>query len=92
MGLASGSVLDARVSAVRSRQEVPSNELSLGTQALEERHQLQLEEDRRVHRRATAFGVEWSDQLAHEREVEPRLQASVEVIFGHQILQGQVTG
>jgi hypothetical protein len=45
------------------------HKLPLGTQALEEHDQLQLEEDRRVHRRATAFGVERSDQLAHEREV-----------------------
>ena len=69
-----------------------AHELALGADVLEEHHQLQLEEDYRVHRRATAIGVERGDEFAHEREVEPRLQAAVEVLFGHQILQGQVMG
>jgi hypothetical protein len=68
------------------------HELALRAEVLEEHDQLELEEDDRVNGRPAAPRVERGDELPDEREVQPRLQAAVEVVFGHQILQGQVTG
>jgi hypothetical protein len=57
-----------------------------------EDHQLQLEEDDRVNRRPAAVGVERPHKLPHEREVQTRLQATVEVIVWDQVLQREVMG
>jgi hypothetical protein len=56
-----------------------------------EDHQLQLEEDDRVNRRP-APGIERPHKLPHEREVQTRLQATVEVIVWDQVLQREVMG
>jgi len=64
--------------------------LALRADVFEEHGELELEEDDRVHRRPAAPGVEWADQVPHEREVEPRLKAAVEVAFGDQLLQRDV--
>jgi hypothetical protein len=68
------------------------HELPLAPQILEEHEELELEEDDRVHRRPATFCVERRNQLPHEREVERRLQAPVEVIFRHQVLQREIMG
>jgi hypothetical protein len=52
---------------------------------LEEHDELELEEDDRVNGRPSAVGVQRGDELPHEREVEPCLQAAVEAVFGHEL-------
>jgi hypothetical protein len=50
------------------------------------------EEDYRIDRMPTAIGVQREHQLAHEREVDPLLQAPVEVVLRDQDLQGEIVG
>jgi hypothetical protein len=69
-----------------------AHQLALAPEILEEHDELQLEEDHRVDRRPAALGVERPHQLPHEREVEPRLQAAVEVVLWDQVLKRDVVG
>jgi hypothetical protein len=66
--------------------------LGIAPEVLEEHHQLQLEEDDRVHRRPAAPCIEWSDKLPYEREVQTRLEAAVEVVLWYQFLQREIVG
>jgi hypothetical protein len=66
--------------------------LALRTEILEEHHKLELEEDDRIHRRPAAVSVERRHQLPHEREVEPCLQAAVEVVLGYELFERDVEG
>ena len=66
--------------------------LALRAKVIEEHKQLQLEEDDWVHRRPAAIRVERPHKLPHEREVQTRLQAPVEVVFWEQVLQREVAG
>ena len=56
------------------------DELALGADALEEHHQLQLEEDDRVDAGPAALGIELPRPVADEAQVELRLQVAVEVV------------
>ena len=53
---------------------------------------MSFEEDHRVDRPSAAPGVERAHQLPHEREVDPLLQAPVEVVLRDQDLQGEIVG
>jgi hypothetical protein len=55
--------------------------------ALEEHHELELEEDHGVDGGATALGVQLSRPVAHEAQVELGFQVAVEVIPGNEVLQ-----
>ena len=63
------------------------DELPLGADALEEHHQLQLEEDHRIDRGPAALGVQLPRPVADEAEVERVLQVTVEVVPGNQGLE-----
>ena len=76
-----------QVPAVGQVQAGRLDELALAAQPLEEHHQLELEIDHRVEARSPNPGVAVADQLAHEGEVERRLQVAVEVARRHQVLQ-----
>ena len=82
----------AEVPPQREAVRYDLHQLALGAKVFEEHHQLQLEEDDRVHRRPAAVGVQRGDQLPDEREIQPSLQAAVEVVFGDQILEREVVG
>jgi hypothetical protein len=58
----------AQVPAQREAIGYKAHGLPFGAQILEEHHQLQLEEDHRVHRRANRAGVEGTHQFPGERE------------------------
>jgi hypothetical protein len=66
--------------------------LTLRTEVLEEHHQLQLEEDDRVHRRPAASGVQRGYELPHERKVERGFQAAVKVALWDEVLKREVVG
>ena len=66
--------------------------MALGADVLEEHDELELEEDDRVHRRPAAVGVERPHQLPDELEVQPCLQAAVEVVLWDQVLKRDVLG
>ncbi len=68
------------------------HESTFRTETLEEEDELQLEEDHRVDRSPAAPGVERAHQLPHEREVDPLLQAPVEVVLGDEEIQREVFG
>jgi hypothetical protein len=80
----------AQVPSQREAIGYEPHQLALRADVLEEHHELQLEEDDRVHRGPAAIRVERGDELPDEREVEPRLQAAVEVVFGYQVLQREM--
>ena len=77
----------AQVPAVGQVEAGRLHQLALAAQPLEEQDQLELEEDHRVEARSPDPGVAVADQLAHEGEVERRLQVAVEVPRRHQVLQ-----
>ncbi len=68
------------------------HELPLAPEVLEEHDELELEEDDRIDGRPAALGVQRLHQIPHEREVERRFEAAVEVVFWDEILQGEVVG
>ena len=85
-----GQGLEEVVAQVPSHREAVgrhAHQLPLGAQPLEEEDELQLEEDHRVHARPAAPGVEGTDRVAHEREVQLVLQAPVEVVLGYEVLE-----
>jgi hypothetical protein len=63
------------------------HQLALAAQPLEEQDQLELEEHDRVEARSLGARVAVADQLAHEAQVERRLQVAVEVVRRHQVVQ-----
>ncbi len=76
--------------------EVPANaqpvsrdlhEPALRADVLEEHHQLQAEEDHGIDARTARRSVVVLDEVPDEREVERRLEATVEVVLGDQMLQ-----
>jgi hypothetical protein len=77
----------AQVPAMREIEAGGCDELALGADALEEHHQLQLEEDDRVDRGAAAVGIEFLHPPAHKAQVEPCLHVPVEVIGRDEVLQ-----
>jgi hypothetical protein len=69
-----------------------THQFSLATDALMEHDQLQAEEDLGVDARTARGGVEILNQRPHEGEIEPLLQAAVEVVLRNEIFEGDVLG
>jgi hypothetical protein len=64
-------------------------ELALGSNPFEEHQQLELEKDDWIDTRSpTVAGVAGPDKVAHEREIERSIHVPVEVVGGHQLVQG----
>ena len=86
----SGSVLVEGVAQVPAVGQVEAgrlDELALGADALEEHHQLQLEEDDRVDGGSATLGVELSCPLADEAQVELALPGGGRSCQGDEVLQ-----
>src|SRR5436309_1042955 len=66
--------------------------LAFGTDALEEHHQLELEEDRRIDGGTTTGCIAISDPLTDEGEVEGGIEMAVEVISGNEPFEGDQDG
>ena len=58
------------------------DQLALGADALEEQHELQLEEDHGVDPRAATFRIGVLDPVPDEAEIELGFQVPVEVVSG----------
>jgi hypothetical protein len=65
--------------------------LPLGADALEEHHQLQLEEDHRVDRWTAARGVARPEEFSHETEVDDSLQATIEVVLRDELFEREIS-
>jgi hypothetical protein len=81
--------------------EIPANaqtvcrdlhEPALRADVLEEHHQLQTEEDHGIDARTARTSVVILDEIPYEREVECRLEATVEVVLRDQILKRDFAG
>src|SRR5215217_621231 len=81
--------------------EVPANaqtvcrdlhESALRADVLEEHHQLQTKKDHRIDARTARTSVVILDELPDERQVDRRLEATVEVVLRDQILQRDFAG
>ena len=77
----------AEIPAVGQVEAGRLDELALGADALEEHHQLQLEEDDRVDGGTSTIGVQLRDPLPDEAQVERGFQVAVEVVAGNEGLQ-----
>ena len=77
----------AEVPAVGQVEAGGLDELALGADALEEHHQLQLEEDDRVDGGPAPLGVELPRPVADEAQVELGFQVAVEVVDRDEVLQ-----
>ena len=76
----------AQIPAHRETVGCHAHQLPLGAYTLKEHHQLQLEEHNWVDRGAATLDVQRSDELSHEREIEPLLQAAAEAVSRDEIL------
>jgi hypothetical protein len=65
-------------------------QLALGTEALKEQHQVQLEEDHWVNRGTTNRRIAVGNEIAHEVEVERAVEKPVEVVGRHEVVQREV--
>jgi len=63
------------------------DQIALGADALEEHHQLELEEDDRIDARSSPVGIEAVRPIADEGQVERGFQVAVEVVGRNQVLQ-----
>jgi hypothetical protein len=63
------------------------HQLPLRTKPLEEKHQLELEEDNRIDTRSPDPRVGVADQIAYERKVERPLQMPVDVVGRDEIVE-----
>jgi hypothetical protein len=61
--------------------------LALGTDPLEEHHQLQLEEHDRIDAGPAPLAVELARLLADEAQIEPDFEIAVEVVGRDEVLQ-----
>ena len=80
--------IPADAEAIRGQGE----ELALGTDALEEHHQIELKEHHRVDGRPAPVGVGVPDPLPDEGEVEAGLQVAIEVVVGNEGVHGNGNG
>jgi hypothetical protein len=78
----------AEVPAVGQVEAGHRDELTLRPNALEEHHELQLEEHDRIDAGSAPLGIEPPRPLPHEAEIELRLQVPVEVVLRDQAFEG----
>jgi hypothetical protein len=64
--------------------------LPLASQSLEEKNELEFEEDYRIYTRTARGSVAILDQIPHKREVEGFLQMTVEVILWDELFEGKI--
>ncbi len=63
----------AEIPAVRQVEAGGFDQLAFGADALEEHHELELEEDDRIDARPAALGIQVAHPVAHEAQIERRL-------------------
>jgi hypothetical protein len=61
------------------------HELTFGTNALEEHHELQLEEHHRINGGTTLVRIGLVHECSYKRQIKYSLQVPLEVILGHQL-------
>jgi hypothetical protein len=66
--------------AIRGQGE----ELALRAKALEEHHEVELEEDHGIDRRPASVGIAALDPIPDETQIEAGIEVAVEVIAGHE--------